>query len=590
MKPTRGAYITFSELFDTRPTTVQLVALIQQMPLERALILLIRMNLSLRYVQEHSGQSLFGRLQGLFASNFLDKNTFQHLISRFGAMNADLRPLFISIHCLNMLRSVLLEATTLTPSELSDDQLRWHIGTGALMMSDLLLTQEEAQAIKEGTPDQRRLALMAQFLAPFELLNPPKVHRLAVRYQLMYRTVLRLEHVKRRIAKQCRDFDFDNTFKDAVGVSLDRWLHSVFAMHGYYQVSANPWDHHEAFLTIDRNNFVGKSDISQSDLDAVLNTIAGTLEQITHELRKEERTDPRFDFVPFRKKPLIQLTNGRLVCIDSSFLLEQVHVGVHWVMHDRLPSDKRDDLFQAWGILFEEYAHYLFEGMQTSLPIKYVRAPKWVTGPKDSVGQESFDGLFTKGTMLCPLEFKGGFLSRSSRYSGDPNLFISEMRKKFDGPSQLAGKIAALFSKERSDRRAIEQINADAYSVVLPILILQDHIFRVPLLNWWLNAQFRLEIAKYHLRPGLTIEPLTVMTINEMEGIVNAAESSNFDFLYVMRLRAIRDPEMRSELVDALFQFPDYGKQKSVRTMAAIDEWSKAMFGNLFPSEPFIDP
>ena len=89
MKPTRGSYIAFSELYDRRPTKDELLSLVKRMPLEPALILLIRMNLSLRYVLEEPGQSNFGKLQGLLANTFCDKTTFERLIARFGSNQAD---------------------------------------------------------------------------------------------------------------------------------------------------------------------------------------------------------------------------------------------------------------------------------------------------------------------------------------------------------------------------------------------------------------------------------------------------------------------------------------------------------------------
>jgi hypothetical protein len=582
----RGAYIAYSELYDRRPTDNDLLSIVRRLPLQRALILLIRITLSLRFVEQEPGKPNFGKLQQLLAANFCDKDTFSRLMSRFGTADAEQRPIFTIIQCLNLLRLVILESPPLSDEMETDDHVRRDIGTALLMISDLLLKLEELQAIRGGSSDERRLALMGQLLAPFELQNPPSAHRLAIRYQLMHRTVLRTESVRQRIKSICRGLDIEDTFEQITGLSLDRWLHSLFIMHSYYQFSANPWDHRDEFFTIDRDNFVGTSDIGRDELDLILETISDNLKGLSNSLSNDTRTDPRFDFVPFRKKPLAQLSNGRLVCVDSAFLLEQVHVGVHWVMHDRLPREKRNDLFSAWGVLFEEYVNHLFVGMKTDLPIKYFRAPKWTAGPKDSIGQESFDGIFVKDTLLCPMEYKGGFLSRKSRYSTDPNPFIIEMREKFEGPRQLAWKIASLFGEAGEKARAIEYVETSAYEIVLPILILQDHIFSGPFVNWWLNAEFQRELSKYKLRAGVKVEAMNVITIHELEGIVNSVEAANFDFLYVLRLRAIRDPEMRSELPDILFQFPEYGKQKSARSVAAIEAWSKSMFGNLFPGEP----
>jgi hypothetical protein len=311
----------------------------------------------------------------------------------------------------------------------------------------------------------------------------------------MYRTVLQQANVRERIGRECNGFDFDNTFKGLTKVSLERWLHAIFTIYGYYSMAGNPWESNGAYFLIDPKNFVGESELSLDEARAIFAVISSSIPELKRELATENHTDPRFDLLPFRTRPLARVSNGKLVCLDSAFLLDQTHTGVHWVMHDRLSRRERGDLFKAWGVLFEEYLHYIFEGMETSLPIRYYRSPRWVRGTKDNLDQESFDGIFVKNTVLFPIEFKGGFLSRKARYSGDAALFTSEMREKFAGPQQLAWKIAALFSADQKQRSSIEHINADAYEVVVPILIFHDNVLRVPFLNWWLNLEFQRELG-----------------------------------------------------------------------------------------------
>src|SRR5262249_51692101 len=195
----RGAFVTYSGLFDTMPERGELLATVRQLSLERAMLILSHVNLTLRHAMDSQIEN-FGKLQVLLAETFCDDETRKRLRERFAFKRAEERPLFVSIECLNALRAVIGEAIELDPVP-SDEILQHHIGKACLVIGDLLLSQEEKKKIEVGDKDARRLALMVQMLAPFEMGNPVSSHRLVLRYQRMYRTVLQQISVKNRISR-----------------------------------------------------------------------------------------------------------------------------------------------------------------------------------------------------------------------------------------------------------------------------------------------------------------------------------------------------------------------------------------------------
>jgi hypothetical protein len=121
-------------------------------------------------------------------------------------------------------------------------------------------------------------------------------------------------------------------------------------------------------------------------------------------------------------------------------------------------------------------------------------------------GDESFDGIFLQDSSLVAIECKGGFLAREARYSGDREAFLNQLNKKFTpGCHQLADKIGALFAENPAKRRRLEAISLDQVEMVLPVLVLQDHIFRVPFLNWYMNQRFQERLTPFTLRPGVVV-------------------------------------------------------------------------------------
>ena len=302
-------------------------------------------------------------------------------------------------------------------------------------------------------------------------------------------------------------------------------------------------------------------------------------------LSTEGGTDARYDFVPFRSSPLYAIDEGKLVPSDIAFILEKSHAGVQWAIHDALPVDskKRHDLFTAWGLLFEEYVHWLLGGMRTSIPLKYIPTPQW-----DS-GGESFDGLLLRDSVLAPVECKGGFLSRNARYSGNKDIFLDDVEKKFvPGCDQLAKKIGALFPEDAATRRCLHDLPLDHIRAVIPMLVVQDHILRVPFFNWYMNQKFQQSLSRFELRPDIFVRPLTVVNIQELESMVNSAEATNFDFVYALHNRTVRDEEVLSDLLDWLLQLPDFGRQQSSRMRQIHDELHGPMFTYLFPKSAAV--
>lgn len=575
-----GAYITYSDLFDRMPSWEEIIASIQGLPMLTSAVTLMRMNMVLRFALQEHNRPNFGRLQQVMFKDFTDDNTFRRLQERFATVFTERRPLFVPLAVLNVLRLVLAYSRESEPLSTEDvPALRYSLGTACLMMNNLLVSAEEERQIKEGEKGTRRLALLVQSLAPFELALPPMDSHLLFRDGVIFRMLLGNPAVQSRIARECRGFDFKVEFERLIGISLERWLYVMFAIYRYYLQGGNVFNPHLEFSFLDPTVFAGRTHITTAELNAVLSTVSGSMSELRREIARDMATDPRFDFVPFRTNPLVPVSTNRLACIDLSFVLEKLHTGVHWAIHDAYGNRdaKRDDLFKAWGILFEEYVHWLLSGMETKLPIKYFR-PQW------RGGDESFDGMLLHGDVLLPLEYKGGFLARNARYSGNDYEFTKDADKKFGaGCHQLATKLNALFAQDEAQRKQISDSPPLAHiRAVVPVLVLQDNILRAPFLNWYLNRQFQRELACFTFRPDIAIRPLNVVNVFELETMVNSSEASEFDFIYGLHHRAVRDQEMLSDLQEFLMQFPAYGRQQSARWMSVYEELQRSLFGYLF--------
>jgi hypothetical protein len=151
------------------------------------------------------------------------------------------------------------------------------------------------------------------------------------------------------------------------------------------------------------------------------------------------------------------------------------------------------------------------------------------------------------------------------------------------GCKQLAEKIGAAFADEDRNRRELEDLDCSNVRAVVPVLVLQDHILRVPFVNWYLNRRFQEFLEQQKLRPGVVVRALTVLMIHELESIIHSVESEDFDFLYALQNRTVRDPEVISDLLEWLSQYPNFGRKASPRIAQVLERVMGSITSFLFP-------
>lgn len=146
-----------------------------------------------------------------------------------------------------------------------------------------------------------------------------------------------------------------------------------------------------------------------------------------------------------------------------------------------------------------------------------------------------------------------------------------------------------LFGNSPKVNRSLAEISFENTRAVVPILLLQDHILKHPFLNWYFNKRFQTRLTRYSLREGVHVRPLTSIGIHDLESIVHSVESADFDFIYAIHNRAVRDQEMKSDLREALRSFPNYGQSPSPRFVDILQQvqsdWQSYLFPNMGPSK-----
>jgi len=586
--PTPARYFIYRELFDRQATKEELQTIIRSLNSFSTVLLTARLSAMFRHAtwtKHPQDAKAMEKFQYWFASVFLDPETQQRLVSRFGEQNPASRPIFHPLQFLNIIRLALSSAEG--GDDAQPDKSEFHrnqLGTACLMASDLLCTSEEQQNLTTGNVDDRRKQLMLQFLASFEISHPTPLRNLFFRSHATYRIVLNDPEVVRQIREECGGLDIEKDFETLFGLPLMGWLSLVFGAQTVLMMRTQVELHNmpETFI-INRKSILPSSALSQNQIDSFFDLLSMSFDELRDEIRRERPVDERLDLVPFKSKPFFVTAPDNYACVDFALVTEKMHNGPYFLLSNKLPENERGNMFKAWGLLFEAYVNWLLKGLDRRHSARFFADASWENGNK------SFDAVFVKTRVVVVMEHKGGFLRQDARYSNDLDTFMNDLQSKIGvGCRQLARDIGALFPQSGSPQKLRNIPIPTTTLFVLPILVVQDLMLRTPFINYFLNQRFQSERSQFPTRQNIRVLPLNVVQITHLENLVEIAEAVDVDVFSILHQRCNRNSEMLWELSDVISSIPDAKKDReSLRFQTvfanANDEINSILFKDVSP-------
>jgi hypothetical protein len=581
--PTPSTYFSYRELFDRVPTQGELAGIITGLNAFNTVLLTARLNTIFRHSVWSShpeDTKALDRFQIWFATVFFDPETKQLLEQRFGDQSPTRRPVCHPLQFLNIMRLALCvaEGDESTRPDASHPH-SFRFGTASLIVNDLFVTAAEQENLRVGTNDDKRRQLMLQSLASIEISNPTDPRNLQFRAYGMYHIALRDPQLLDRISKECGGLDIERDFEKLFGVPLFGWLSLVFGVQSLLLsfTHADFLNKPETFL-INRRTILQAPNLSRTQIDDFFDRLSLSFEDLRLELRKERPVDDRLDVVPFKSRPLLVTAPDSYACLDFGLFTEKMHTGPYFLLANRLPSDERWKIFNAWGLLFEAYVNWLLRSLGGKFAAELFSDTCWIDDDT-----RAFDAVFVKRRMVVAMEFKGGFLPQNARYSNDLDTFMAALKERVgDGCHQLARDIGSLFPETGPARKLRGVAIPPNAAFVLPVLVVQDLILRAPFINYFLNQSFQSERAQFRTRKGIEVLPLTVIQITELENLVERAEACDFDVLHFFHRRCQLDREMLGDITNFRSLIPSASRDRPTRFQEVLDRGTEDMCAILF--------
>ncbi len=405
-------------------------------------------------------------------------------------------------------------------------------------------------------------------------------------------------------------------FFETTGLTLDRYMTclSLLTIHFARIDPANAEKNSGGFRL--EAILSGLSPDLAASMDRFIHLESQTADELREALWPGRNRDNRltgiepFDLKPLRERPLLRTTDGRVIILDTVFFSDQASVGPLFTLVKAVcrRGGAVNSIFGAFGSAFESYVNWLLRGMYPapSPPLldRLVLNPHAITSAGNDV--EVADALLLDIADAVFFEAKGIFVREDVAHAETIDAYLSELRKKLGvgpgsrndraskGAGQLARHIGGIAVNEvtlmlaESDWRPIR--------TVYPVLVVYDVTLNSHGHAEFFEAEFREALQPeemfrngYMKKGGLTVAPLIVMTIEDLEGLESSVQ--NFRLLDLLREYASTSHGgVRVSLHDFMalvqqrYRFI-HSKQLAERAYAQLEEiWRKT-----FPDVPMPD-
>lgn len=596
------AYLTYCDLFDERSRLATLKQQLRQFNLSNVIFTLARISVLLcRQGMLRESKDKQRELQELLISNYIDSELLEgSLKPRFGHLGADERPIFFRQQILNLLRMCILLCREDAPLTTEGKSLGgYELGRCCLMMNDHLVSSRQERATGEGTDLKRRRHIGLQLAPNFELYNPPQAARAIVRAETLFSEILFSDEMKATLGQELPGFDLAGAFHQATGLQIDEYKEYVLTMISFLVARTREEIIDNAFL-FRRSEIIKGTQIAADDFARYLTLDSMTLAEAKARFREtEKKLLPQFDYVKFRRWPLLQLDHEVMVCVDPCFMVEKLSSGIYWTIVNSLEGKKGDKALKAFGYLFETYVTRILQ--LVSPPIgTFIDAPEYTNGEK------SIDGIIHCGVQLILLECKASFMTIEAKYGGKVRRFEADLDKKLGldkqkrtekGVAQLAKHIERLFHKQPSLRNHISaldralQASHSRIEKITPVLIVQEPILQFSAIEEVLRDRFVRLLKNRRISDCVQIAPLAVIHIDTLEQMKPNLVAGDFTLQQCLNARAVRDPGYRSgSWHDFLIEsFPQYATKADVQINEKFEAIMDRGTRSIFSDEPERD-
>lgn len=528
--------INYSDVYETRPGESDLNELLAQFDSLSTFRLLAMINTLLSFYEKTEERARY--VQGFLFQNLTTEDLFERVKKKFPNSAMTQRPIFHRQQLLALMKRILLKEPEGEFNPNDDIEARHKLGKACLLQNELLDNEEHNKRLEQATVAGEEAVLtelFTQLLFTVELSNPADV----------LHSIVRSDEFCKILERRSSEFKFSNgesildRFTRLTGLKLHRYIWMVFCLCIVYLSESESLEeliNNPAKFNVSKASVFSNTDLSEEEVNAFFHQIATNLTTIIEMLRNTNARVPLvsdYDFTAFRTYPLYYVNEQQDIAstIDFTFLTEKLSAGVfHTISNSIRTEDNKDwhPFSGFWGMIFDEYVN---DRLRTLFPLI---AQRFYSNPfLDRANEEAFDSVIDYGDSLVVMEHKGTYLTLDAKYSGQTDTLLAGIGKNMGkGVRQIADKLEAIFNPAEHDtfsqrdgsneHKLYTFGNQDLNRVrkIYPVMVVQEFALQFGLANYKIRQEFKREIEQRNLRQGITVMPLSLLTVEDIEKVI----------------------------------------------------------------------
>jgi len=443
-------------------------------------------------------------------------------VSQFNPGGPAIATVFTKIGCLQIMRHLMLFGDASIDGA---DRPVNRLGELMLLANEFILPEPAFKS-----PQASNLELLLSFLPIWDVCNP---RELAYSLSRMF-TILTeiLPGTDREVQRLTSRLGMDTTRIVVDDLPLNDFIAVVFGLYSYGRTMVIPeqavFDVNKVFSRVGSptdilGNLVKKRALTISEFRELLR--GGNpceFKTFVDEIRRRAFVSESLNI--FRKFPFLQLAPDRALILDLQFLVELLTSGVYWSIFDRLPTNRRDTFRELWGRLFELYSVNLLK--------KFYPKTSGILSSDLQYEGGQIDALLDFGGEVLILEIKASLLTEPAKRTVNSTEFVRDFNRKFvqnekGSPKAILQLVSSCKALENGGIRT-----ATKPSRIYPIFISDEPGVETFFFNAYMNEIFQKELPARS-----TIQPITVMSINELEEALPYVAENAFGWTELLQSR-----------------------------------------------------
>lgn len=387
-----------------------------------------------------------------------------------------------------------------------------------LKMNNYLEPEEqEIAGIQDEEVTKRR---MSEFAIKNLLLHTHRTYQYMLgRYRKLF------IEIPLKLSTSTNYFDIPQGFKDVTGFDLGLYVaFGIITIFNLMRITMDTIAQENIPIAIDKRTHYSNVESVNKQVAILLKQVCLPIADYKNALEKERdllKDHPKeyfeYSFLTLEKYPLVELEDGRILCLSLDLMLRKITENVYWIILDGLSEGKKLRFLTFVGEVFHDY-------MASTL--KRIYGDRFVQMHYGKSQNEAADGIAIYPQELVLFEAKTSRLLLRTRRSGDIDLFTDDVRDVITKGSKQLDKVITDFKKGKFRVNSFGAKNIRRFYPVIVTLV------TLPQSNLLRETYERILISERLLQEP-DIERLSIIDIEELEILEPILDGA--DFLSILK-------------------------------------------------------